>query len=338
MENREPSKNRKRIKKVFFFALLLVIVSVFVFVTKEKKEKRNSKHEQTSLTYDFSFAELAIRYLETGYSDYLQEISNLDAATHLYNHALNTRRIKPTSSKLELVTNLLSPIDKQRELLPIFKERLNFAKEDLVKSGIAEKIALQFLPVDFNFSGSLFFTFAYGHSAYGKTCNLNLADTNSMKNMNSMIHLAVHELHHVGFIVLKGGYMPHPDKSTYKEMLHEIEYLTHFEGMALYAQQHAFVILEPENAMEIDMPLRELQEFEKKYLDIYYHFKNKPDNLLTQEDWYKFHILDDKSLWYIVGSQMAKTIDKNLGREKLVSLISEPSENFIETYLELSKQ
>jgi hypothetical protein len=30
---------------------------------------------------------------------------------------------------------------------------------------------------------------------------------------------------------------------------------------------------------------------------------------------------------------MAQTIDKNLGREKLVSLISEPSENFINTYL-----
>jgi len=276
--------------------------------------------------------------LETGNSEYLLEISNLDAATHLYNHALHTRRIKSTSSKLELVTNLLSPIDKQRELLPIFKERLNFAKEDLAKSGIAEKIALQFLPVDFNFSGSLFFTFGYNHAAYGKTCNLNLADTTSIKNVNSMIHFAVHELHHVGFIMLKGGYMPPPDKFTYKEMLHEIEYLTHFEGMALYAQQNAFLMLEPKNAMDIDIPLRELQEFEKEYFDIYNHFKNKPDNLIVQEDWYKFHLLDDKSLWYIVGSQMAKTIDKNLGREKLVSLISEPSENFIATYLELNKQ
>ena len=338
MESREYSKNKERIKKVFFFALLLVITSVSIIVATKNKEKRDFVNEQTSLTYDFSFAELAIKYLETGNSECLNEISNLDATIHLYNHALHNRMIKPTNSKLEFVTNLLSPIDKQRELLPIFKERLNFAKEDLVKSGIAEKTALQFLPTDFIFSGSLFFTFGYYHSTYGKTCNLNLADTNNIKNMNSIIHVAVHELHHVGFITLKGGYMPSLDITTYKEMLHQIEYVTHLEGMGLYAQQNAFVMLEPENAMSIDIPLQELQEFEKEYFDIYYHFKNKPDNLLTQEDWNKFHILSNGGLWYVVGAHMVKTIDENLGREKLISLISEPPENFIETYLELNKQ
>ena len=157
-----------------------------------------------------------------------------------------------------------------------------------------------------------------------------------------MIYFAIHELHHIGFITLKGGYMPSFDITTYKEMLHEIEYCTHLEGMAVYAP---LGLIEQENAMSNDMyykALRDLhimKELEEEYFDIYYHFKNEPDNLLTQEDWYKFRLLTDiKGLWYIVGAQIAKTIDENLGREKLISLISEPSENFIKTYLELNSK
>jgi len=346
MEAKDHIKNRTRMKKVFyFFALLTVITFVYVIVVIENKEKRDCKNEQTSLTYDFSYAELAIKYLETGNPEYLLEISNLDATDHLYNHALQS--LLPggsVGSKLELITHFLSPIEKQRELLPIFKKRLIFAKESLAKSGIAEKITLQFLPADFSFSGSLFFTFGYYHTANGKNNNINLADTIyfKMNDISSMIYFAIHELHHVGFITLKGGYMPSIDITTYKEMLHKIEYGTHLEGMAVYAP---LGLIEQENAMNSDMiymALRDIQllkELEAEYFDIYYHFKNEPDNLITEEDWHKFRLLTDiKGLWYIVGTQMAKTIDENLGREKLINLISEPSENFIATYLELIKQ
>ena len=320
-------------KKVFFLTLFTVTVSVLVAV--ESKEMSNFENEHTLLNYDFSFAELAIKYLETGSPEYLHEISNLDAADHIYNHALLSRRIEPTSSKLELITNLLSPLDKQRELLPIFKERLNFAKEDLAKSGIVEKITLQFLPADFNFSGSLFFTFGYSNAAKGKNCNVNLADTMNIKNVNSMVYVAAHELHHNGFIAIKNDdNMFSLDITTYKEMLHLIENGTHSEGMAVYTQ---FSTMEQETPFNSDMPFPNIQEFEEKYFDIYYHFKNSPDILLTQEDWNKFYNLSNGGLWYIIGAYMTKTIDQNLGREKLVSLISEPSGNFIATYLEIKK-
>jgi len=346
MEAGKHSRNRARKKKVFcLLAFIAVITSVYVVVAVKNKEIRDFENEQISLIYDFSYAELAIMYLETGNPYYLLEISNLDAADHIYNHALNS--LLPggsVGSKLELITHFLSPIDKQRELLPIFKKRLTFAKENLEKSGIAEKIALQFLPAEFSFSGSMFFTFGYFHTANGKNNNINLADTIyfKMSDINSMIYFAIHELHHVGFITLKDGYMPSLNITTYKEMLHKIEYGTHLEGMAVYAPLD---LIEQENAMNDDMfymALRDLQlmkELEKEYFDIYFHFKNEPENLLTQEDWYKFRLLTDiKGLWYIVGARIARTIDNNLGREKLVSLISEPSENFIATYLELNKQ
>jgi len=295
-----------------------------------------------TIIYDFSFAELAIEYLETGNPEYLQEIYNLEAADHLINHALLCGY---NVSKIELINHLLSPIDKQRELLPIFKKNLNFAKEDLAKSGIIEKTTSQFLPADCIFSSTLFFTFGYNHAAYDNNCSINLADTVylNMNNMNTMIYLAIHELHHIGFLMAKNGYAaPFVGITTYKEMLHLIEYCIHLEGMATYAP---LGIIEQKNDMNTNKhysAIRDLavvEELEKEFFDIYYHFKNEPDNLLTQKDAYKFQVFNDiKGLQYIVGAHMAKTIDKNLGREKLISLISEPSENFTATYLELKRQ
>jgi len=354
IETKNHSKNKARMRKIF---ILVAIASACVVFVMKNKEIRDIKNEQISLTYDFSFAELAVKYLETGYSEYLHEISNLDAADHLYNHALSA--LLPggsIGSKLELITHFLSPIEKQRELLPIFKRNLNFAKENLAKSRIVEKTTLQFLPEDISFSGSMFFTFGYNHVAHGKNSSLNLAHPMFSDNMNEMIYVAIHELHHMGFIMLKDGYEPSLiDLITHKDMLHFIEYSTPLEGMATYAplgiveqelEGQPLVTIEIEqvsyeNFNKIYMTLQDLQlmkELEAEYFDIYYHFKNEPDRLLTDEDWSKFEILSyTKGLFYIVGAHMSKTIDENLGREKLISLISEPSENFIATYLELRK-
>jgi hypothetical protein len=155
--------------------------------------------------------------------------------------------------------------------------------------------------------------------------------------MNEIKYYAIHELHHAGFVMLKNNVMISLDITNYKEMTQLIEYSTHLEGMGTFAPLN---IRKKENAMNIDRDYIALQntelmkEYEKEYFDIYFHFKNNPDSLITEEDWDKVSILsDEKRLWYRVGASMAQTIDKNLGREKLVSLISEPSENFINTYL-----
>jgi len=137
--------------------------------------------------------------------------------------------------------------------------------------------------------------------------------------------------------MLKNNIMPSLDITNYKEITQLIEYFTHLEGMGTFAPLD---IRKKENAMNIDKDYIALQdsglmkEYEKEFFDIYFHFKNNPDSLITEEDWDKLSILSDKKrLWYRIGASMAQTIDNNLGREKLVSLIPEPSENFINTYL-----
>lgn len=290
-----------------------------------------------NLAYDFTFAEHAICFIETGDSYHLEKIAELDAADHIFDHASRFNHDVPTSSKLNLVNHLLTPVGQYKKTMPQITRNLEFAKAHIASTGIAEEIALQFLPKDSTFSGTMFFTLGYDIGvAYGENCSLNVAHPIFIKNMSEMKYYAIHELHHIGFTTLKGGYMPTLEISTRREMAHVIEYLTHMEGMGTYAP---LATREQESAMNTDHDYIVLQDSKmmddlvKEYLEIYRHFKNNPDERLVEEDWHKIGILSDiKRLWYVVGAHMAKTIDHRLGRERLVGLIAEPSENFIAAY------
>jgi hypothetical protein len=294
--------------------------------------------QRGNVAYDFTFAELAVKYFETNDSTYLQKIAELDATEHLMNHSKQSHYDVPNDSKLELVIFLLSSADSKEEL-ECFKRNLNYAKENIAKTDITQEIALQFFPKNFNFSSSLFFTFGYDLGvAYAQNSSLNLTHPYFLKNMNEMKYYSIHELHHAGFILLKNNVMPSPDLTNYWEVVQLIEYCTHLEGMATYA---SLEIRKKENAMDIDKDYVVLQDselmkkYEKEFFDIYFHFKNNPDSILTEEDWGKLYTLSEKRLWYVVGARIAQTIDKNLGRNKMVSLIPESSEKFITTYLQI---
>lgn len=122
--------------------------------------------------------------------------------------------------------------------------------------------------------------------------NLELMDA------EKLIHRATHEMHHVGFVALEGGYMPSLQVTTRKEMAHIITYLSHLEGMATFAQFNG-------------NPPPLLSGDEEEYFQIYKYFANNP--------------------------HMAKVIDRQLGRKSLTSLITAPSENFISTYAALKE-
>ncbi|MCL2378800.1 MAG: hypothetical protein FWC77_06715 [Defluviitaleaceae bacterium] len=291
-----------------------------------------------SLVYNFTFAELAIKFLETANVEYLNKISELDATNHIFNHALRFNTGVPTKSKPQLVTHLLTPIQKHKKSLPHIIRNLEYAKEHIANHYIVEKTALEFLPEGFSFSGSLFFTVGYDIGvAFGDNCSLNLAHPIFLqRDMSEMKYYAIHELHHAGFIALK-GFMPSLEISSRKEMACVIEYLTHLEGMGTYA---ALNIRLQEGAMNTDNDYISFQDQQlldcliKEYFDIYHYFKDNPDETLHEEDWQKIAILSDvKRLLYVVGAHIARTIEYRKGKAYLVNLISQPSENFIKAFM-----
>lgn len=315
-----------------------IIILLSGFYSCQEYDEQLFLIKKGNISYDFTFAELAVKYLETDDSTYLQRIAELKASEHILNHAKHFNYDVPKNSKIELVTYLLSPADEKKEILVDFKRNLQYAKKNIAEIDLAQKVALLNLPMNFNYSSTLFFTFGYDLGVvYGKNASVNLAHSYYLKNINEIKYYSIHELHHAGFVMLKNNVMPSFNVTKYKEMAQLIEYFTHLEGMGTFAPLD---IRKKEKAMNIDkdyialQDARLMKEYEKEFFDIYFHFKNNPDSLITDEDWDKVSILsDDKRLWYRVGAIIAQTIDKNLGRKKLVSLISEPSENFITTYL-----
>lgn len=321
-------------KRCFF----IIIVFLTGFSSCQKHNEQTYIIQKGNVVYDFSFAELSVKYLETEDSTFLQKIAELEATEHILNHAKRFDYSVPENSKLELATYLLSPMNEKRKILTDFKRNLQYAKNNIAEIDLAQKVCLQYLPDGFHYSSNLFFTFGYDLGVvYGKNASVNLAHPFYLKNMNEIKYYSIHELHHAAFVMLKNNIMPSLDITNYKEMTQLIEYFTHLEGMGTFAPLDTRI---KENAMDVDKDYIALQDsvlmkaYENEFFDIYFHFKNNPDSIVTEKDWDKVSILSGKKrLWYRIGAIMAQTIDKNLGREKLVNLISEPSENFINTYL-----
>ncbi len=320
--------------RLFFF--LIVLLSGLSSCVKEYEQTHIIR--KGNINYDFTFADLAVKYLQTDDSTYLQKIAELKATEHIINHAKRFNYNVPKKSKIELVTYLLSPADEKKEILADFKRNLQYAKKNIAEIDLTQKVCLEYFPSGFEFKSNVFFTFGYDLGvAFGKNASVNLAHPHYLKNINEIKYYSIHELHHAGFVMLKNNIMPSLNINNYREMTQLIAYFTHLEGMGTFAPLD---IRKKENAMNIDKDYTALQdsrlmkEYEKEFFDIYFHFKNSPDSLLTEKDWEKVSVLsDEKRLWYRVGASMAQSIDINLGRDKLVRLIEEDSENFISTYL-----
>jgi len=294
-----------------------------------------------NVTYDFTFAELSVRYLETGDSTYLQKIADCDGAKHILSHS-NWSNNTNSQNTLTLVKKLLTPREKLLPSLEKIRQNIKFAKDSIAQVDLSQKEALHYLPANFNFSSHLYFTVGYDLGVvFENNSSLNLAHPHYLKDANEMKYYSIHELHHAGFVLAKNRVMPSLAITTHAQMTELIEYLTHLEGMATYA---ALDLRTRQNAINNDEEYIALQNcelmvsYEKEYFEIYRFFKETPNQKITDDDWDKVNILSDKRrLWYRVGALMAQTIDKKMGRETLTQLIAKPSVNFTSTYLDLQK-
>jgi len=330
-------KNQINRMRKFLILTLLLIVCSNAFCDK------NSIIQKGQLKYDFSFAEMAIRYLETGDTCILAKISLLEAVDHIMNHAKKFNYNVPKSSNRELVEYLLHPLDKERLKLERFKRNLKNAKEQVLHDDFIHERCKEFLPTEFKFTGSLFFTYGYDLGVvYGKNASINLAHSHYLNQPAEIRYYMLHELHHAGFFECSNKPMPHLDLKKYSDAVDFIALATQLEGMATYVPLKVRL---KENAMNFDADyvcLNDslvMQNLEKEYFQIYYHFFNQADRDFKDSDWKLISSLSNgKRLWYRVGALMARTIDEELGRKELVNLINEDPKAFINCYLSLKNQ
>jgi len=293
-----------------------------------------------NVTYDFTLAKLLTKYIATNDTFVLSEIAGTVGIKLLYNHACWSGN---NAEKLSLKEFAEKIIDRNNNVnnLKVILRNIQFAKDSIASIDYPQQVCLNYLPKGFSFSSRFCYTVGYDLGiTYLNNSSVNISHKHYLENCSEIKYYSIHELHHAGFNILRKNHMPSLNITTYGEMSKLIAYLTHLEGMAVYA---AYDERKKNNALNNDPDYIALQDTKlmkkliNRYFEIYNHFLVNTNDTLTEKDWSMFSELSSGNrLWYRVGSRMAEIIDKKSKRDKLTSLISGPSENFINTYILLT--
>ena len=315
-----------------FFILLFCIIGLCT--------NAQSIIKHIGVSYNFEYAEKAIQYLASKDQSMIKEMAGLDGAKHIFGHATFYGNINKEVKIEEFLNDLLSKIPSDEVSIEKYKRNLEYAKEQIAKPNLPAKVCLDYLPKGYQFDCSLYITIGYDLGVgFNGNSSINLAHPYYVKRISEIKYFSIHELHHAAFMDLKNNQKPSFDITTYAEMYRIICFYTHLEALGTYSP---LALRRSENAMNADRDYIALQnqqlmeQFEKEYFEIIDHFKSEPDKIITNADWEMIAPLSDgKRLWYRVGALMAEKIDKELGRERLNSLLTEDPQEFINTYLSI---
>lgn len=320
--------------KRLFSTICLLILG---FSSSGQNKAPNELIIKGNVIYDFTLAELSTKYIVTNDSIVLSEIKGTEGIKLLYKHASWSEN---NAEKLSLKEFAKKIIDRNKNVnnLKVILRNIQYAKDSIASIDYPQQVCLTYLPKGFSFSSRLCFTVGYDLGiTYLNNSSVNISHKHYLDNCSEIKYYSIHELHHAGFNMLKKNQMPSLHITTYGEMSKLIAYLTHLEGMAVYA---AYDERKKNDALNNDPDYIALQDtllmnkLISRYFEIYNHFLVNPSDTLTEKDWSMLRELSSGNrLWYRAGSRMAEVIDKKSGREKLTSLISEPSEDFINTYI-----
>ncbi|NTW25800.1 MAG: hypothetical protein HGA37_13975 [Lentimicrobium sp.] len=317
----------------------ILILSFLAFICAPGATNKNSDEVivKGNVSYDFTLADLSVKYIETGDSLILSDIVRTEGMKLLYNHANWSGNNSDKLSIRDFAETIIDSDHKGMNINLILRN-IQYAKDSIAVTDYPQKICLQYLPEGFSFSSRLCFTVGYDLGiVYLNNSSVNVAHKRYLENCSELKYFSIHELHHAGFVMLRKNYMPSLNINTYGEMAELIAYFTHMEGMAVYA---AYDERSKGNALNNDpdyVALRDkalMNKYINRYFEIYNHFLSRSNDTLTETDWLMLgELSSDKRLWYRVGAKMAATIDEKSGRNKLTGLIAEPSAHFIKTYL-----
>ena len=288
------------------------------------------------LHFDWSFAQLAIAYLQSPDSHVLEQLANSPAATHTLNHARHFDYDVPKDSAAALVSHLLTPASKHLEKIGACQRSIAFFSGSMLNDPHWVEDSLRYLPVDFHFRGTLFLTFGYDIGvALSPDASLNCAHPHFKERPRELIYYAIHELHHVGFM----SYHPPPRVSELKtcgDLLGLVEYSTQLEGMAVLA---AYQRRREEHALADDADYVALQDEPRMRRETASYFKDVSylqtcaNQAADANAWAVIERMSSgERLWYRVGARMAQRIEQAAGRAKLLDLVEQGPASFIATY------
>ena len=284
--------------------------------------------------FDFDHVELSLKAIGERDDTLLLDISRLPGASHMAGHASRFAR-DTAPSALEITRSLLLPFDKTAQVVDETRQALAAARQLAAAVAAAQEnegenppqwlVALtDLLPPGQAFRGTLYLTFGYdiGVVSHPGEASVNLAVSHIRKDPAQLPHYACHELHHAAYASIHP--LPVLEKvDTRAAMIDLTRYLTHLEGLGMYAgwlvanaqgnwqgDPDYVVLTNPKRARGI------LRVFGKLLAELH-HLPKKLSVTEVGDVLSRFGSPD--KLFHYAGFLMAKRIDEMLGRDALLS-------------------
>ncbi|MBU1240324.1 hypothetical protein KJ865_11510, partial [Myxococcota bacterium] len=229
----------------------------------------------------------------------------------------------------------LSALKANGEIIQKIERNRNFARKCVESSRLLVGEALRYLPADFRFAGTLYFTVGYDiGTAWYPNGSINLAHKGFLQNPREISYYIIHELHHIGFM----KYNPMPDLKTLKrasDLANLVRFAAHMEGMGVYApwelRRQRGHLNDPDYRTLADTTAR------KKAVDRFFVIfddlvKRGAQPVTPRELAYLEELSGKGRLWYIAGAHMAQAIEKDLGVPALRNLVKSGPKAFFRAY------
>lgn len=292
----------------------------------------DSLHRQ-DLQFDARFAQVAADYLDSGDRRAIPVLAGLPATRHLLAHAQQFDYDVPKNSGGALVEELLARSAGRQQAI---REASAYFVGPLLDDPRWVNDALNYLPADFRFHGTLFLISGYDIGvALSPHASLNAAHRHFDGRPRELLYYAIHELHHVGLMT----YAPPPridELKTCADVLHMVEYSTALEGTAVLA---GFERRRRDGALTDDDDYAALGDaalmlkYEARYFQEYDGLRRRGVEAADQDALAVVgRMSSGERLWYRVGALMAERVERELGRTALIGLITEKPGGLVSTY------
>lgn len=279
---------------------------------------------------NLEFSELALQYLKTEDSNYIKKICSLKAADHIYFHAYNCNPEMNFKDKESFVKSILSKnslknnIINYENILTQLKNQNNLTKE-------AENETLKYLPEGTIFSVNMYITL--GYFPVGMNGNFNIDLSFNFDNIREILYLAIHELHHVGFLQYHKVPLSINNLKSKGDLANLLSAHFQLEALATYAPYNIRLsensLNDPDYCKINDIKL--MNEYKRQLFASYDNLKKGSDLKLEEND---FAILNDfwngKRIAYRFGLYSCIKISEKYGQAFLVNTIKEGSDKFMD--------
>ena len=288
---------------------------------------------QFQIRIDNSFVDICLTLIENEMKDNFDDLIVHPAAMKVHAHAV---RFGNTDEPIEVFWRNIADEFFNQENGNRINSALEFLEENkgLFASSINE--VAEYLPKDLQLECKLYTMVGYDVGIVSEgSALLNIAHPYFEENPCELIFIAMHELHHVGYV----HYNPifsFAELERLSDLKDAVRYSTHLEGLAVYAPLRKRVetgcIVHEDYSALMDEEIVEQRMMQ--YFDLVTELERKSDRTITDDDFGIFDPMSAKGkrLWYVTGAYMAKMIDERLGRKVLIDTVRQGPNSFFNLY------